>query len=194
VSPLAGADHQGCEVSRDDAAFTVEIFQEPPKIGTVRVAGNRRKGGKKLSQERIDVFNAQRRQDDGFSFKVVMKGAQDPSDADKLGWRYCPGLLIGAQVVFERIRQPAMRWVYGMVDSLLVTKIPPQSSYPGPRGCVGIVLERFEALKGKDIPPANALPEYEQDKAVQLLSIGTTGAERIAGGKHPLQVLVDVVP
>jgi hypothetical protein len=80
-----------------------------------------------------------------------------------------------------------MRWVYGLTDSLLVTKIPPPSSYPGPRGCVGIVLECFEALKGKDIPPANVLPEYEQDKAVQLLSIGTTAAERIAGGDFRLR-------
>jgi hypothetical protein len=47
-------------------------------------------------------------------------------------------------------------------------------------------------MKGKDIIPVNLLPDYEQDKAVQFISVCLTCAEGIAGGKHPLQVLVNV--
>jgi hypothetical protein len=53
-------------------------------------------------------------------------------------------------------------------------------------------LEFFDRIKGKDIIPVNLLPEYEEEKAVQFISIGITCAERISGGNHPLQVLVNV--
>ena len=48
------------------------------------MAGNWRKGCKKFRQERINVFNADGGQFGVLSFKVIMKSAKDPSDADKL--------------------------------------------------------------------------------------------------------------
>jgi hypothetical protein len=47
-------------------------------------------------------------------------------------------------------------------------------------------LEVFECIKGKDIIPANLLPDDEEEKVVQFISIHITCVERIAVGKHPL--------
>jgi len=101
--------------------------------------------------------------------------------------------MIIEEIVLIRIRQSAMGPVYYLVmDSFLIKKILPKSSYCGPSSCLGGFLELFDCMRGKDIIPANLSPDDEEGKGIQFGSIGTTCAERIAGGNHPLQILINV--
>ena len=80
---LRRTDHQRGKVFADDPSGIIQEFQESPKIGTVRLTGSCRKGGKKFRQERINLFNADGSQFDVLSFKVIMKSEKDPSDIYK---------------------------------------------------------------------------------------------------------------
>ena len=100
--------------------------------------------------------------------------------------------MIIEEIVLVRIRQSAMGPVNLLINSFLIKKILPKSSYCGPSSCLGVFLELFECMKGKDIIPANLLPDDEEGKVIQFSSICTTCAERIAGRNHPLQILVNV--
>jgi hypothetical protein len=72
--------HQRRKIALDQVGLVVQIPQKAPKVGTIGSFGSLGKWCKKLSQETIEVLDAQVAKVEVEPLQVVMKGSQDSSD------------------------------------------------------------------------------------------------------------------